>query len=143
MPTLTPPANPRLTPVVITPQSASRRRDAALDPLSTTMIVEASPLSSSESTQRSNIPGGASYVSTTTAVTDLHPTSSVPAHDGHAVHHRRLRIRRAAQPRRHRTADRHAPRPAGADGEGVRRAGDVARPARSSRRAADRGDGAG
>ena len=48
-------------------------------------------------------------------------------HERDAVHHRGSGGRRAAQPRRHGAADRHAARPAGADGVGVPRPGHAAR----------------
>ena len=55
-----------------------------------------------------------------------------------ALHHRRHRRRRPAEQRRARPARRHAPRPTGADGVGVPRAGDVAGASRATRRGSHR-----
>jgi len=59
-PTFTPPAKPRLSPVVRTSHLDILSRSTALSPLSTTMIDAASPLASSAATHASSIPAGAS-----------------------------------------------------------------------------------
>ena len=76
-------------------------------------------------------------------VTNWCPLGRLARHgDCDDADHRRPRRRRAARHRSARARDRHAARPAGADGVGVPRTVDAARPPRWARRHDDRGDAA-